>query len=357
MGLSIVSSMRRSFDRLLDPEPLARATVEAPARSALLRRYGDFTLAYSLAQQPGLEYFGDRQGFIGFGRKMGCTVALGDPLAADTHREALVSEFTSEFPRAVFVQASRPLAEILIARGYTATPMGVDHVVDLKSQTFAGKQGEKFRYAANWLTRRNFSLREMTYAELGRPRARRLSVAWRRTRTVRRREVQFVNRPLVFRDEPETRKFFLFDGDNTLVAFVGLDPLYQQGIRRGYCTAFKRRLPDAPSATEQGMMKMIIDQLRLEGTEELRLGLSPLAKSRESSCSSSLSGVHPVLNRMFRWGFDANWLNRRYYNVRGHAQYKRRFGGREIPQYYCAPAGSMTGLWALLATLRLSKLI
>ena len=43
-------------------------------------RGGDFSLAWSIAVQDGLEYFGDESGLIAFARKWGYVYVLGDPL-------------------------------------------------------------------------------------------------------------------------------------------------------------------------------------------------------------------------------------------------------------------------------------
>ena len=354
--------MRRSIDRLLDTHPPLDCTVTAAMRQRLLTQYGDFTLAYSIAHQSGLEWFGDARGLFAFGRKMRCTLVLGDPLARPqpAERRRLVDEFLQHYPGAVFVQCSPSLAQELSQRGYRATAMGVDHILNLQQYSFAGKRQERFRYAANWLTRRGFQLEELTYEQLGRPRARRLSVAWRRTRTVRKREVRFINRPLVYRDEPDVRKFYLLDPDGQLVAFVGLDPLYAQGSICGYCTAFKRRMPDAPQVAELGMMKLVIDRLQAEGVAELRLGLSPLATAESPPNDGERDEElpsHPLLGGLFRWAYQAKWINGRYYNVQGHSQYKRRFGGRELPQYFCTPPGTLTAAGPLISLLRLCKLI
>ncbi len=74
-----------AFERLHSeaPQPVSRST-----RLSLVQQHGDFTLAYSTAIQPRLQFFGDEDGYIAYGRRWGFVFALGDPVcsAARRHR-------------------------------------------------------------------------------------------------------------------------------------------------------------------------------------------------------------------------------------------------------------------------------
>ena len=78
-------------------------------------------------------------------------------------------------------------------------------------------------------------------------------------------------------------------------------------------------------------MKAAIEQFQQEGVQRVMLGLSPLAGIEDREFRA---------NRLthFSWsrGMNAWWLNRFFYNLRGHADFKRRFEGIEEQTYYAS---------------------
>ena len=311
------------------PAASATDTLSMHERSALLRRYGDFTLAYSACHQEGISHFGDADGWIAYAERLGYTFVLGDPMTSDDNRESLIRRFVSSYPNSSFIQVGHQTAAVLNRIGYRINAMGVDTLIDLDEFSFRGKRKERYRYAYNWLCTHGFRCFESTISEVRRPRLKRLSLAWRKTRPIRKREVCFLNRPMVFRDEVDTRLFFLTDSTNQLFAFIGLDPLYRDGKVIGYVTTFKRRDPAGPSYSEQGLMKFVIDQLKEERRQELHLGLSPLAQIAPHEFRGNSS-----MGLVWSYAFNASWINRHFYNLQGHAAYKRRFRGEEIQTYF-----------------------
>ena len=105
---------------------------------------------------------------------------------------------------------------------------------------------ERLCHATNSLAKNNYTLQEGTYARnINLEEVRHLSETWQSTRQTRRL-IHFFYRPLVLTDEPDVRKFFLFNPAGEIVAFVFFDPIYRDGLILGYSPAVKRRLPDAP---------------------------------------------------------------------------------------------------------------
>ena len=49
-------------------------------RLQALRKYGNFALAYSAAFQPGLDYFGDEEGFLAYKQVGSTAFVLSNPL-------------------------------------------------------------------------------------------------------------------------------------------------------------------------------------------------------------------------------------------------------------------------------------
>ena len=310
------------------------SAVQPEIRHNLIQQHGDFSLAYSLVVQPRLKYFGDDRGFIAFRKRWGITFVLGDVVTSPDQIEPLIERFLSEHKRAVFCQASQQLARRLVDRGFYANEMGVDTTIDLADYNFNGKQKEWLRYAANWCARRDYRIVEASFDEVHPDEVENVSEAWRKTRTVKQKEVRFLNRPIVLEDEPNVRKFFFYTPDDQLQALVFLDPIYRDGQLIGFVTCIKRRHPDAPIYSEQAIMKHIIEKLQSEGLSELKLGLSPLAWIDDDQLKNSA-----MTSRLFKYSFQSSLVNRFAYHLKGHAEYKRRFRGREEKLYLCSQRG------------------
>lgn len=316
--------------------PAASASTPPPSqeqRLSALRRFGDFSLAYSTACQAGLSHWGDDAGYLAYATQWGCSFVLGDPVARADDAERLIRSFVARRPRTVFVQCSRATAAVAEKLGMYVNAMGVDTRLALPEFHFGGRDREWLRYASNWVTRRGMRVVEhplegKVLAEVGE-----ISRQWRQSRTFSRREVGFLNRPMTDRNEPDVRYFFLEDATGGLQAFVFFDPLYQDGRIVGYCTCIKRRRPDATTYAEAALMKAAIETFQNEGRETLTLGLSPLAALDEEPFR-----YNPVLRFSFRTGFRARWVNRWFYALQGHAQYKRRFRGEEEPVFFASRA-------------------
>lgn len=307
------------------------SAIDLEKRLHLFRQHGDFSIAYSTAVQPCLEYFGDEHGYIAFRKRWGCVFVLGDVVAPESTRASLLDQFLKQHPRASFCQVQHSTATLLAERGYYVNEIGIDTTIQLQEYTFAGKSKEWLRYAANWTDRRDYRIVESEFesAPSLTDEVELVSEAWRKTRTVKRKEVRFLNRPIVMQDESDVRKFFFYAPDGQqLLAFVFLDPIYLHGERIGYVTSIKRRHPDAPIYAEQALMKRIIETLQAEGVQQLKLGLSPLAQIEDKTFRKSW-----LLHKWFRYSFSAGWVNRYFYHLAGHAAYKQRFRGEEEKLY------------------------
>ena len=301
-------------------------------RAIYLRQFGDFTLAYGCCVQPILQHYESQTGWIAFGRKWGFKFALGDPVCAESNREALLGRFLDAHPRTDFVQCSSDTAACLSQHGYYVNEMGYDTHLPLHEYNFAGKSKEKIRYAYNWLTRRDYIFFEIPDHSIDQE-LKTLSDAWRKTRRIKSREVVFLNRPFSIEDPAGVRKFGLRGPNGELVAFAFFDPLFRDGKVIGYTTVIKRRHPDAPTYAETGLVKYAIEQFKSERMELVTLGLSPLAGIENKDMKAN-----PILHHGWKYGFGAWWVNRFFYNLRGHSQYKNHFHGEQVKTYYCSRA-------------------
>jgi lysylphosphatidylglycerol synthetase-like protein (DUF2156 family) len=318
---------------LLASESVSDERAQQSRQLGLFRRYGDFTLAYSTAVQPGLSYFFSDGGYIAYATKWGYVHALGDPVAAAQTCPQLLDSFLQRFPKAGFYQVSPATARHLEARRFYINEMGIDTKIDLSSYTFDGKSKEFLRYSHNWLLRRGFRIEERRLSEISQHELLELDARWKATRRVKS-EVRFLNRPMSLADEPDVRRFFLFDAAGKMLAFVFFDPLCSDGRVMGYTTAFKRRDGSATNGyAEPGIMRTAIATFQREGISTLRLGLSPLANIENLEFRKNW-----FLHHSFRYGFKSWWVNRFFYNLQGHAAFKQRFGGIEEKTYFATPS-------------------
>lgn len=337
----------RSVEPAAEPQPFSYLPFEhVPQRLELVQRHGDFSLAYTTAVQHRLRHFGNAKGYVAFERHSlsNQIFVLGDPVAAPEDRERLIRQFVARHPRATFCQISAATARIVEKLGFQLNEMGVDTVLPLPEYDFRGQDKRWLRQAASWASSRGYSIREAALDGTPDEAIEAVSEAWRRTRIIKRREVRFLNRPLVTSVEGGTRRFCFFDATERLLAFVFFDPLYRHGKLIGYVACNKRRHPDAPSQAEQAIMKHAIEVFQREGCQEVRLGLSPLAGIEDTEFRANR-----VFSFLFRSSFDSRLINQYFYNLQGHASYKRKFRGREEKVYLATKGGlNLVRLWALL---------
>lgn len=312
--------------------------VSAADKKALVEQYGDFSLAYATLTEPYLESFGDGSGMISYAQKMGSTFALGDPLASQSTVNDLINEFIHAFGDPVFVAVRAQTAKRLAEKGYHVNQLGFDSVVDLPDHSFGGGQYKRVRYSTNWLESRNGYVVE----EVGKDDAkkiRQISRSWHEKK-VTKGEILFLNRRFSPRPEPYVRRFYAFSGDSTLLGFISFDPIFRGGKVIGYLASHKRRVPEDTAYLDLAITRAAIDKFQSEGLQVLNLGLSPLAGIERSGFSSEISW----LRSLFQRAHNSNWVNERYFNSRGLAQYKGRFRGEREPLFLCLPPRGSSAL-------------
>ena len=306
-------------------------TLAPEIRRHLLRQNGSFTLAYSATYQPGLEHFGDERGFLAFKRVGGTALVLSDPVAPAAERAGLIDRFRAQYRDVCFWQVSRAVAELLAARGFLINEMGTETRLDLAAYSFDGKEKRNLRMATNRMQKRGYVTRECALDEVDPAEVQALSDAWRRTRSIKRREVVFLNRPFSLENEVDVRRFFTFDRDGRLVALGFFDPVYEAGEVIGYSTSFKRRLPEADLKAGHAITRVAIEKFQREGKRHLFLGLSPLADIADADFR-----CNRLVSLWFRFAYRNRAFNRWIYNLQGHAEHKRDFRGVTEQTYYAS---------------------
>lgn len=348
--MDLWSGVSRSFDRLAERRlrGLPRGELPIEARMSAFHEWGGHSLAYSASTQKGLEHFGDAQGFIAYGRLMGQAVALGDPVAPEPARDALLGRFIEAAGAPSFAEVTPATAGLLAARGYRVMRMGVDSVLDLATYDFSGRRKETVRYSERWLAKNGYRIGETAEFPEQAEAILALSREWREGRIVKRREMAFLNRPFPKREEPLTRRFVLLSPENRPVSLLFFDPISRGGEVTGYLTAFKRRVADVTSHAEIGLTKHAVDRFKGEGRQTVTLGLSPLLDVEPSGFTES-----ELFRKLVARLYASPTVNRRVFNLQGHAAFKRRFHAREEPRFFAWKRGAP--VMPFLALLRLSR--
>lgn len=337
--------LRKGFDALLDGRAaeVPRMELAFEERLQLVRRHGDFSLAYSTAIQDDLSYFGDADGYIAFATKMGQHFALGDPVAAPGDRPDYLRRFVEAARTPWFVQIDEQTARVLADLGYRINRAGIDTRLPLATHDFSGSRNETVRYSERWLFKRGFSIIEDDGSLASRDHVKNLSANWRAERVVKRWEMRFLNRPFLPGLGEGMRRFMLVDPQGRPVALLDFDPIFSGGKIVGYTTAFKRKFADTTPHAEIGLTKFAVDRFRKEGHGVVTLGLSPLADIQESGFDESR-----FWRSMFSRAYNSGHINRRIFNLQGQAAFKRRFHGHEEPTYIAFKRATPLEVMALL---------
>src|SRR5690349_1872515 len=119
---------RKLIDAVLERAHVAApdAEVGAADRARLARLHGGFSLAHATIDPEAVSAFGDAQGYLAYGQRMGYAFALGDPVTSRENAPALLRRFIERFREPCFVQISERTARLLADEGYRVTPFGVD---------------------------------------------------------------------------------------------------------------------------------------------------------------------------------------------------------------------------------------
>jgi lysylphosphatidylglycerol synthetase-like protein (DUF2156 family) len=312
------------------PSNRRSTTLTEKIRLRALREYGNFALAYSATFQPGLDYFGNEEGFLAYKQVGRTAFVLSDPLAPIGASEGLIRSFVSEKSDVCFWQASRPVAKILEKIGFCVNEMGTETRIELSGYDFDGPRKRNFRRALNRAAGCSYTIAERPVTSLDREELQTVSERWRQTRGVKDREMTFLTRPAILEDEVDVRKFFAFDHKRSLQAFAFFDPIYTGGEVVGYLCSAKRRLPEADTLVGYAILHRAIRTFQGEGRVILSLGLSPLCGIQDRDLPS---------NRLVSYGFRAVYRSRLFnaliYPLQGFAAHKGAFCG-STEQTYCA---------------------
>jgi lysylphosphatidylglycerol synthetase-like protein (DUF2156 family) len=178
------------------------------------------------------------------------------------------------------------------------------------------------------MARLGYITREGTLSSVDLTELKAVSTAWRRTRTVRNRELAFINRPLVFDEEPDVRRFFTFDAEGRLAAFGFFDPVYADGRAIGYSLGTRQR-PDVEFMAGLALKRCAIETFQKEGCKWAYFGLLPADGIEDKDFKHNWLVRRALVFVYKSWAF-----NRFVFPLRNNSAHKRQFGGMVEQTYF-----------------------
>lgn len=312
-------------------------------RVEYLKQFGKHTQSFSTLQ-PNMQYFDlPGVGYIGYMRKWGMTFVLSDPLCAPEHFELLLSRFHKRYPRATFIQVSKPVVDILHTRfGYYGTQLGSEARVDLATWSLTGKKKQVIRTALNQAEKAGITVKER-YSD---DHTREISEAWIQTRKCKSNEIRFLIRPMEMSYRENERHFYAYQNGKA-VGFIYFDPVYDRNKIVSYVPNISRANADFKQGIFYTLMAHAMTVFQAEGIPYLDLGLIPLALHEDNEPQESRL-VKKGMRLIYKKG---NFL----YNFQGLEFTKSRFRGEVSKTYGCH--NSALPIKELFAMLKLTRLI
>lgn len=307
------------------------------------KKFGSFTMAYSIKSDPHFAQFTHEKGSIAYQDAHGVRIFVGDPFCREEDAQSVAQAFIKEsrlhrIP-VVGMQCSLKTARLFSAFGFDATHMGVETLI-LPDWSAKGKNvGRRIRKAmksglviseARWDE-------DDTLAE----KAEKISDAWRSTRKTKS-PLSLLLREPTFRDNPDERTFFAWL-DEELVGYVTFEAMYKNHHRIGWYANINRRDDSRNIATFDAIMATALARFKEEPNfHVLSMGLAPMAGMHNTHGFSNWL-VELITDMSFKFGNDG-------YNYKGIFQAKKSYWPKsfeqnpdqiEVRDTYCITHGMM----------------
>jgi phosphatidylglycerol lysyltransferase len=292
-------------------------------RVGYLKRYGTHSQSFSTLQ-PGMQYFDlPGIGYIAYMRQWGGTFVLSDPVCAPENFAVILEHFHQRFPKASYVQVSKPVVDFLHTRfGMYGTQFGSESRIDLAKWSLSGKKKQILRTALNQAEKNNITVKERFSDD----HTREISEAWIRTRKCKSNEIRFLIRPMEMEYRENERHFYAYQ-DGKAVGFIYFDPIYRNNEIISYVPNISRANADFRQGIFYTLMAHAMEEFKAEGVPYLDLGLIPLSLDKETEHQESR-----LLKRLLHALYEkANFL----YNFKGLEFTKSRFRGDSFKTYCC----------------------
>ncbi len=299
---------------------------------AYLREFGDSPAAYLTTQDGLMEFHIPDVGYASFARFLGANLVLGKPVCAHEELRSFLHKMFKKVRKPTFIQIPADFAQLLSEEyGYAINSFGIETQLPLQTYTLTGNKKNNLRYAIRQ-GKKCARIHELTMGELrdafgiNVPDLERVRDEWMETRKSRH-QLKFLNRSVIFEDEPGVRKFFAIDENSKLLGYVFFSPLYRSGKLIGYYNDLAAASVAAPTGLVTSISLHGMERFRAENLSVLSLGLSPLAnlgqgEDMPTESKAVWAGLHFFYEK-------ANHL----YNYKGSFEHRRRYRGEETISY------------------------
>ncbi|MCP1845979.1 lysylphosphatidylglycerol synthetase-like protein (DUF2156 family) [Bradyrhizobium sp. USDA 4524] len=243
----------------------------------LVRKYGDFSLACSLAQ-PRLRFYGDEHGGLCYDehKSYGSStrLVLGEPLADVECWERILIEFLNQSEDVIFLNVGEVFAKVLKAHGFYTNCIGWEALVDLTTYELAGPKKQNIRNAIRRCETNGYSIEEVDPASGAWLEVDSVSQDWLSRKSLSRPENRLITQPLL-RANMGQRVFAMRDSRSEMVHFITIDEMWKDGALLGYHSNINRGVATSPKNADYAIHAHIIAQLKREKVDLFSLGLCP----------------------------------------------------------------------------------
>ncbi len=259
-------------------------------------------------------------------------IVLADPICDEENYQNLLTEFLKQHPNAVFIGLSKKPAIVLEKMGYKVNQFGIETDILLNEFDLRGKKRAKLRQWRNKCERENVVVKEIPIED--HPdieKVKDLSKRWLKNK--KKGKIQFLVRPLRFKQEKDVRYFFAYQNDD-LIAFAVFDPIYKNEKIIGYFHNMDRYESNVPHGTSPYIIISAIEKFKEEGISHIALGMSPMSLQR--GMKNELKSYDLFTRKAFWYAYEKlNFL----YPFQGNAIHKNKFNGIQEPIYISSTNG------------------
>ena len=300
-------------------------------------------MAFS-TMQPNIKYFDVTGiGYIAYTCHWGIKFVLSDPICDSKHLEIILNLFVQKFPRALFVQVSKSIVDILHRKhSYYGTQCGSESKVPLNDWNLRGKKKNIIRTAVNQAKIQGIEIKEGQFKE----QTKKISESWIHTRRRKNMEIRFLIRPMRM-DYNEGIRYFYAYQNNEPIGFVFFDPIYRHGKTVAYVPNISRSCTSFKQGLWYLIMAHAMEKFKAEGIEYIDLGIMPMKRDNDFEDQESTM-TRLFIQKVYDWG---NFI----YNFKGLEFAKSRFHGKNVKVFYCHY--HPFPIISILAMSRMSRLI
>ncbi|MBR0838850.1 DUF2156 domain-containing protein [Bradyrhizobium liaoningense] len=243
----------------------------------LVRKYGDFSLACSLAQ-PRLRFHGDEYGGLCYDEHKSygnaTRLVLGEPLADAERWERILVGFLNQSEDVVFLNVGETFARILKRYGFYANCIGWEALLDLTTYEFSGPKKQNIRNAVRRCEANGYTIQEVEPTSEEWLEVDSVSQDWLSRKSLSRPENRLITQPLL-RANMGQRVFAMRDSRTEIVHFITIDEMWKDGTLLGYHSNINRGVATSPKNADYAIHAHIINQLKREKVGLFSLGLCP----------------------------------------------------------------------------------